>query len=70
MSGCLRGSVPHADTISPNEDRNIGVMRKELADEVVVVIKREADESMVTYLRVTLLESAKERKDEGRNMLT
>jgi hypothetical protein len=44
-------------------------MRKELADEAVVIIKREADESMVTYLRVTLLESAKERKDEGWNML-
>ena len=70
MSGCLRGSVPQAETLSPNEDSNIRVIRKELADEAVVIIKREADESMVTYLRVSLLESAKERKDEGRNMLT
>lgn len=70
MSGCLRGSVPRAETLSPNEDSNIGVMRKELADEAVVIIKREAEESMVTYLRITLFESAKERKDEGRNMLT
>ena len=35
-------------SLSPNEGRNAGVMHKELADEAVVVIKREADEAMVT----------------------
>jgi len=57
-------------TLSPNENRNVGVMHRELADEAVVVIKRKADESMVTYLRATLFESTKDCKDEGWNMLT
>lgn len=70
MSGCLCGTEPRAETLSPNEDRDVGVMHKQLADEAVVVIKRKADEGMVTYLRATLSESAKDCKDEGRNMLT
>ena len=70
MRGCLRGSAPRAEALSPNEDRNIGVIRKELADETVVVMKRKADEGMVTYLRVKLFERAKECKGEGWNMLT
>lgn len=70
MSGCLCGSVPRAEALSPNEDSNVGVMHKELADEVVVVIKRKADEGMVTYWREVLFASAKAGKDEGRNMLT
>jgi hypothetical protein len=45
-------------------------MRKQFADEAVVVMKREAYENMVTYLRTALLESTKDCKDEGRNMLT
>jgi hypothetical protein len=57
-------------TLSPNEDRNISVMHRQFADEVVVIIKRKADENMATYLRVTLSESAKDCKDEGRNRLT
>ena len=57
-------------SLSPNDGRDAGVMRKQLADEAVVVVKRKADESMATYLRVTLFESAKESGDEGRNMLT
>ena len=34
--------------ISPNKDSNVEVMCKQLADEAVVVIKREAEEAMVT----------------------
>jgi hypothetical protein len=45
-------------------------MRRQFADEAVVVIKRKADEDMVTYQRASLFESAKDCKDEGRNMLT
>jgi hypothetical protein len=45
-------------------------MHKQVADEAVVIVKRKADENMVTYLRVTLFESTKECKDEGWNMLT
>jgi hypothetical protein len=68
VSNCLHGSVPRVEALSPNEDRDVGVMCKQLADEAVVVMKREADEGMVTGQRETLLERAKERKDEGRNM--
>ena len=57
-------------SLSPNENRNVVVMRRELADEAVVIVKRKTDENMVTYLRATLSASAKESKDEGRNMLT
>ena len=57
-------------SLSPNEGRDVGVMRKQFADEAVVVMKREADENMVTYLRTKLFESTKDCKDEGRNMLT
>ena len=35
-------------TLSPNENRHVGVMHRELADEAVVVMKRKADEDMVT----------------------
>jgi hypothetical protein len=45
-------------------------MRKQPADEAVVIVKRKADENMVTYLRTTLFESAKDSGDEGWNMLT
>lgn len=62
--GSARGSL------SPNENRNVVVMRRELTDEAVVIVKRKADENMATYWRVTLSESAKDSKDEGRNMLT
>jgi hypothetical protein len=62
--GTARGSL------SPNKSGDAGVMHKELADETVVIMKRKADENMVTYLRVTLSESAKDSKDEGWNMLT
>jgi hypothetical protein len=57
-------------TLSPNENRNVGVMHKQFADEVVVVMKRKAEEDMVTYQRIKLFESAKDCKDEGWNMLT
>jgi hypothetical protein len=44
-------------------------MRRESAEEAVVVIKQLADEDMVTYHRVKPSERAKETKDEGRNTL-
>jgi hypothetical protein len=44
-------------------------MHKQFADEAIVVIKRKADEDMVTYQRGKLFESTKDCKDEGRNML-
>lgn len=55
--------------LSPIEGRNTRVMHRELADEAVVVVKRHADEDVVTCLRVKRAESAKESGDEGRNML-
>ena len=45
-------------------------MHKELADEAIVIVKRLAEEDMVTYQRIKLIESAKESGDEGRNILT
>lgn len=70
MSGWLCGSVLRAETLSPNEDGNIRVMHSQFADEAVVVVKRKADEDMVTYQRTTLSASAKVGKGEGWNMLT
>lgn len=58
------------ESLSPNESRNVLVMHKQLADEAVVVMKRKADEDMVTYQRIKLFESTKDCKDEGWNMLT
>lgn len=57
-------------TLSPNESRDAGVMRREFADEAVVIVKRPAYEDMETYLRAKPAESAREGGDEGRNMLT
>ena len=47
-------------------------MHKQPADEVVVVVKQETDENMVTYLRIKLAESDDKEivKGEGRDMLT
>jgi hypothetical protein len=70
VSSCLCGSEPRAESLSPNENKDVGVMHKQFADEAIVVIKRKADEDMVTYQRVKLFESTKDCKDEGRNMLT
>ena len=70
MSGCLCGSVPRAEALSPNKDRNVGVMHKQVADEAVVIVKRKTDENMVTYLRVKFSASAKDSGDEGWNILT
>ena len=70
MSDCLCGTEPRAESLSPNEDRDVGVIHKQFADEAVVVIKRKAEEDMVTYQRRKLFESTKDCKDEGRNMLT
>jgi len=57
-------------TLSPNGNRNVEVMHREFADEAVVIMKRKAEEDMVTYWRIKLFERAKDGKDEGRNMLT
>ena len=57
-------------TLSPSESRNAQVMHRQFADEAIVVMKRKADEDMVTYQRRKLFESAKDGKGEGRNMLT
>ena len=70
MKGCLCGSVPRAEALSPKGSSNADLMHGEPADEAVVVIKHLAEEGMVTYRRVTADERAKESKDEGRNMLT
>jgi hypothetical protein len=45
-------------------------MHKGFAEEAIVIVKRLAEEDMVTYRRVKPAESAKEGGDEGRNMLT
>jgi hypothetical protein len=44
----------------PKLSSNVKVMHKEPADEAIVIVKREADEGMVTYWRVKLLESSKD----------
>ena len=62
--------MPRVEALSPNEDRDVGVMHRELADEAVVIVKRKADENRATYWRITLSESAKDCGDEGRNRLT
>jgi hypothetical protein len=43
-------------------------MDRGFADEVIVIVKRVADEDTVTYLRIKLNASDKEVGDEGRNM--
>lgn len=52
-------------TLSPRRSGDAKQMHNESADEAGVVIKRKANEDMVTYLRVTLSDSAKDSKDEG-----
>jgi hypothetical protein len=44
-------------------------MHRWSADEAVVVVKRDAEEDMVTYQRVKHLASARDSGDEGWNML-
>ena len=45
-------------------------MHKGFAEEAIVIVKRLADEDMVTYLRIKPDGSAQDGGDEGRNMLT
>jgi hypothetical protein len=45
-------------------------MHKGFAEEAIVIVKRLADEDMVTYQRGKPIESAKESGDEGQKMLT
>ena len=70
MNDLLCGSVPRAEALSPKRSRNAELMHNESADEAGVVMKRKADEGMVTCLRVTLSESTTDGKDERWNMLT
>ena len=51
--------------LSPNESRDAGMMHREFADEAVVVVKRLAEEGMVTYLRAKPAESAREAEMKG-----
>lgn len=51
------------DIDSPNRSRNATDTDRGLADEVIVVVKLDADEDMVTYLRIKLPESGLEKKN-------
>jgi putative lipoic acid-binding regulatory protein len=51
--------------LSPNESRDAGMMHREFAEEVVVVVKRMADEDMATYLRVKPSENARNAEMKG-----
>ncbi|MCP3677165.1 MAG: hypothetical protein GY721_06130 [Deltaproteobacteria bacterium] len=55
-------------TTIPKRSSNVTVMGRRFADEVVVVVKLQACEGMVTYLRVKLAASDKDVGGEGRNM--
>lgn len=61
--------MPRAETLSPRRSSNAKSIHRELADEAIVIVKRLAEEDMVTYQRIKLIESAKESGDEGRNIL-
>jgi len=65
-SSSIRAGANQALNNSAMRDRGI----EKLSDEVIVVVKREACEDMVTYLRIKLSESDKDFGDEGWNMLT
>lgn len=70
MRSRLCGSVPRAEALSPKRSSNTELMHKGFSDEAIVIVKRSADEDMVTYWRIKPTESAKDGGDEGRNMLT
>ena len=53
------------DSLSPKRCRNASVMNQGVADEAVVVLKRLADEGMVTCLRVKLSDSVMDDEAKG-----
>lgn len=52
-------------TLSPKQSRNATLMHKGFSDEAIVIVKRSADEGMVTYLRVKPVESARKAEMKG-----
>jgi len=52
-------------TMSPKWSRDVAVRGRGLADEAVVVVKLEADEDAVTYLRTKLSESGRMLEAKG-----
>ena len=52
-------------TLSPRRSSNDKPMHRGFSDEAIVIVKRLADEGMVTYLRVTPVESAKMAEMKG-----
>ena len=62
--------MPRAEALSPRPSSNARSMHKGFAEEAIVIVKRLADEDMVTYLRIKPDGSAQDGGDEGRNMLT
>jgi len=61
----LCGSVPRAEALSPKQSSNAKLMHKGFADEAIVIVKRPADEDMVTYLRIKPVESARTAEMKG-----
>ena len=54
-----RRSVPRAEALSPKQSSNAMLMHKGFADEAIVIVKRLAEEDVVTYLRVKPTASAR-----------
>lgn len=65
MRSRLCGSVPRADALSPKRSRNAELMHKGFSDEAIVIVKRLAEEDMVTYLRIKPDESARKAEMKG-----
>lgn len=65
LNGC------NCDIYSSKRSRDVTVTIRGFSDEVIVVVKLEADEDAVTYQRIKLSESAEKKNggDEGRNTL-
>ena len=59
------GSAPRAEALSPKRNSNVKLMHKGFADEAIVIVKRLADEDMVTYLRAKPAESARTAEMKG-----
>lgn len=57
--------MPRAEALSPKQSSNATLMHKGFADEAIVIVKRSADEGMVTYLRVKPAESARTAEMKG-----
>ena len=57
--------MPRAEALSPKQSSNATLMHKGFADEAIVIVKRVADEGMVTYLRAKPTESARTAEMKG-----